>query len=51
MVLTIIKINNKIIKATIMIIVILVTMQKQNHPNDINDYNIFKKFALPSSFK
>ena len=36
MVLTTIKIiNNKIMIATIMILVILVTMQKHNHTNDI----------------
>ena len=41
MVLTIIKvINNKTIIATIMIIVIiLVTMEKHNHTNDINNDN------------
>ena len=41
MILTIIKIiNNKIIIATIMIIaIILVTMQKHNHTNDINNDN------------
>ena len=44
-------INNKIIKATIMIIVILVPMQKHNHTNDINNDNFFKKFDFPSSFK
>ena len=40
MVLTIIKvINNKIIITTLMIIVILVTMENRNHTNDINNDN------------
>ena len=44
MVLKIIKINDKIIIATIKItVIILVTMQKHNHTNDINNEIHFLK--------
>ena len=45
-------IDNKIIIATIMIIVIiLLTMSKHNHANDIKNDNFSEKFTLASSFK
>ena len=45
-------IDNKIIIATIMIIVIiLLTMSKHNHTNDIKNDNFSEKFTLASSFK
>ena len=45
-------IDKKIIIATIMIIVIiLLTMSKHNHTNDIKNDNFSEKFTLPSSFK
>ena len=52
MVLTLIKIIDKIIIAAIIIIVImLLTMYKHNLASDIKNDNCSYKFTLPSSFK